>query len=90
MEKLRTIITTLALLMKGDKIPYEKMLEDDLLWFKDVLAGYKILGNVKFSPEIKMLSHKFSRVNSTEEIMDIKKHWEETTSSLFCALARFK
>lgn len=61
-----------------------------LLWFKDVLAGYKILGNVKFSPEMKMLSHKFSRVNSTEEIMDIKKHWEETTSSLFCALARFK
>lgn len=55
-----------------DKIPYEKMLEDDLLWFKDVLAGYKILGNVKFSPEMKMLSHKFSRVNSTEEIMDIK------------------
>ena len=45
-----------------DKIPFDKMLKDDLLWMPMALAGKKFVGDVKFDPNMEMLSHSFSEV----------------------------
>ncbi len=45
-----------------DTIPYEKMLQDDLLWMPMALKGKKFVGDVKFDKDLKMLSHKFEEV----------------------------
>lgn len=43
--------------------PFERMLEDDLLWLPTVLDGKKIMGNVKFDKDMKMLYHDFKTVD---------------------------
>ena len=40
-----------------DRIPYEKMWEDDKLWLEDALNGKKITGRFIFDEE-KMISYK--------------------------------
>lgn len=47
-----------------DKIPFDKMLEDDLLWLPDVLKGNKIVGNVTLDKDMKMLHHDFRHVSA--------------------------
>lgn len=42
-----------------DKIPFKKMLEDDLLWVPNVLSGKKVLGKVKLGEQNEMISHDF-------------------------------
>ena len=45
-----------------DKIPFEKMLKDDLLWMPMALQGKKFIGDVHFDKNMEMLSHKFEEV----------------------------
>ncbi len=45
-----------------DKIPYEKMLADDLLWMPMALEGKQFVGDVKFDKDMKMLSHDFKEI----------------------------
>lgn len=42
-----------------NNIPFERMLQDDLLWLPDILKGNKIIGKVKFDKDMNMLSHNF-------------------------------
>ncbi|MBO7508393.1 MAG: 8-oxo-dGTP diphosphatase [Clostridia bacterium] len=49
-----------------DKIPFDKMLADDRLWMPFALANQKFVGDVKFDPNMKMLSHKFEPVQELE------------------------
>ena len=46
-----------------NKIPYEKMLQDDLLWMPLALEGKKFIGDVKFNKDLVMQSHKFEVVD---------------------------
>lgn len=56
-----------------DKIPFDKMLADDRLWMPFALANQKFVGDVKFDPNMKMLSHKFEPVQELElAFWDIK------------------
>ena len=50
-----------------DKIPFEKMLADDLLWLPQVLKGEKVLGKVKFDKDMKMLFNDIRTVNNFKE-----------------------
>lgn len=50
-----------------DKIPFERMLEDDLYWIPNVLTGNKILGDVKLGKNNEMLAHDFKIVESFED-----------------------
>jgi len=45
-----------------NKIPFEKMLKDDLLWMPLALKGKKFIGDVHFDKDMEMLSHKFEEV----------------------------
>lgn len=45
-----------------DKIPFERMLPDDLLWLPQVLKGNKIIGKVKLDENNAMLYHKIENV----------------------------
>ncbi|MBQ0017083.1 MAG: 8-oxo-dGTP diphosphatase [Clostridiales bacterium] len=47
-----------------DKIPFDKMLQDDLLWYEYFLADKKFVGKVKFDPNMNMLSHEFNEVET--------------------------
>lgn len=47
--------------------PFERMLEDDLLWLPKVLDGKKIIGKVNFDQNMKMLYHNFKVVNQIVE-----------------------
>lgn len=47
-----------------DKIPYEKMLADDLLWMPYALQGKHFTGKVKFDQNMKMLSHHFEEISN--------------------------
>ena len=38
-----------------NNIPYNEMLEDDILWMEIVLGGKLVMGEVKFDPNLKML-----------------------------------
>ena len=49
-----------------DKIPFDKMLKDDLLWYPYALKGEKFVGDVKFDKDMNMLSHKFETVDNLE------------------------
>lgn len=49
-----------------DKIPFERMLADDLLWLPDVLKGNKVVGNVKFDKDMKMLYHDIKHFSQTD------------------------
>ena len=48
-------------------IPFDRMLEDDLLWLPYVLDGKKVVGEVKFDPNMKMLSHD---IRTYDEILE--------------------
>lgn len=50
-----------------DKIPFERMLEDDLYWIPNVLNGNKIVGDVKLGKNNEMLAHDFKIVESFED-----------------------
>lgn len=54
-----------------DKIPYERMLADDLLWLPSVLKGNKIIGKVKFTKEMGMTYHNIKQVETIKD-EDIK------------------
>ena len=56
-----------------NKVPFERMLEDDLLWIPDVLQCKKIIGKVNFDPEMKMLYHNFKTVENItdDEIVNL-------------------
>lgn len=45
-----------------NKIPFDKMLPDDLLWLPQVLEGNKIIGKVKLDQNNEMLYHKIENV----------------------------
>lgn len=47
-----------------DKIPFDKMLQDDLLWYEYFLADKKFVGKVKFDPNMTMLEHHFEEVKN--------------------------
>ena len=49
---------------KISEIPYDQMLEDDKLWVPQVMAGKKLVGNVVFDKDLKMLSKDFKEVDS--------------------------
>lgn len=38
-----------------NKIPFDRMLADDMLWLPQVLKGQKVVGQVKFDKDMKML-----------------------------------
>ena len=50
-----------------DKIPYDKMLEDDKLWLDLFLQGKKFIGKCKFDPNMHMLSHEFKAIDKISE-----------------------
>lgn len=54
-----------------DKIPFERMLEDDLYWIPDVLNGNKIVGDVKLGENNEMISHDFKIVESFEDALSM-------------------
>jgi mutator protein MutT len=40
-----------------DKLPYEKMLPDDIHWLPQVLAGKKVTGKFKFGEDFNLISY---------------------------------
>lgn len=54
-----------------NNLPYERMLQDDILWYDYVLHGKKFVGNVKFDDDMHMLSHKFEEVKSFEKTAEL-------------------
>ena len=52
---------------KKQELPYEKMIEDDLLWLPLVLDGKNVTGNVKLSKELKMEYNTIHSVNRFDE-----------------------
>lgn len=51
-----------------DKVPFDKMLEDDKLWYHYVVENKKFIGDVKFNQDMKMLYNKFDEVDNFESI----------------------
>lgn len=51
-----------------DKVPYDRMLQDDLLWMPMAIAGKKFRGNVVFNQDLVLQSHHFEE---TDELSDI-------------------
>ena len=51
-----------------DEIPFDKMLQDDLLWFPMALKNQKFVGNCHFDENMNMLSHDFKRVDNMEDM----------------------
>lgn len=51
-----------------DKVPYDRMLQDDLLWMPMAIAGKKFKGNVVFNQDLVLQSHHFEE---TDELSDI-------------------
>lgn len=47
-----------------DKLPLDKMIEDDAHWIPDVLNGKKIIGNVKLGKDNQMIFGQFNEVQS--------------------------
>ena len=50
-----------------ENIPYEKMLEDDLLWLPLVLDGKNVAGSVKFNKDLNMEYNTIHAVNKFDE-----------------------
>ena len=46
-----------------DKIPYDNMFADDIIWLPEVLKGNKIQGECVFDKEFNMLSHTIKPVD---------------------------
>ena len=51
-----------------DNVPYDRMLQDDLLWMPMAIAGKKFKGNVVFNQDLVLQSHHFEE---TDELSDI-------------------
>ena len=51
-----------------DNVPYDRMLQDDLLWMPMAIAGKKFKGNVVFNQDLVLQNHHFEE---TEELSDI-------------------
>lgn len=49
-----------------NNLPFDRMLEDDKLWWPYVLEGKKFVGDVKFNPNMEMLAEKFEIVKNFE------------------------
>ncbi|MBQ8451840.1 MAG: 8-oxo-dGTP diphosphatase [Clostridia bacterium] len=47
-------------------IPFDRMLQDDLLWMPLALAEKKFVGEVSFDQNMNMLSHNFKEVENLE------------------------
>lgn len=47
-----------------DKIPFDRMIADDLLWLPQVLKGNKIIGKVKLDKDMNMLYHNIKTVTT--------------------------
>lgn len=47
-----------------DKIPFEKMWEDDKYWLPAILKGKKVYGKFKFSEDEKLLKHEIYSIRS--------------------------
>lgn len=56
-----------------NNIPFDRMLEDDLLWLPYVLEGKNVIGKVKFDQNMKMLYHNIKPVDkiSDEDILKL-------------------
>ena len=50
-----------------DKIPFERMLQDDLLWMPYALKNQRFVGDVKFDENLVMQHHKFEEVDKFED-----------------------
>lgn len=55
-----------------DKVPYDRMLQDDLLWMPMAIAGKKFKGNVVFNQDLVLQNHHFEE---TEELAGISIEW---------------
>ncbi len=55
---------------KLDKIPFDKMLEDDKLWYHYIIDNKKFFGKVKFNQNLEMQYNKFDVVDNFENIID--------------------
>ena len=51
-----------------DKLPFDKMIEDDLLWLPMVLEGKKVAGSVKLDKNLHMEYNTIHAVESLNEI----------------------
>ena len=60
----------------ADNIPYDKMLEDDILWMEKVLRGELVAGHVRFSPELVMMGCDIHSVSESELKEIIEKYKE--------------
>ena len=52
---------------KRENIPFEKMLQDDKLWWPYLLSDKKFVGDVKFDENLVMQNHKFEVVKNFEK-----------------------
>lgn len=50
-----------------DKIPFDKMLSDDILWLPYVLQNKKVIGKVNFDKDMHMLYNNFKPVEYIDE-----------------------
>lgn len=50
-----------------DKIPFDRMIADDLLWLPNVLKGDKIIGKVTLDKDMKMLYHNIQSVSAIKD-----------------------
>ncbi len=50
-----------------NNLPYEKMLEDDLLWLPMAIEGKHFKGEVKFSEKMEMINHYFEEINENNK-----------------------
>ena len=50
-----------------NSIPFDKMLQDDKLWWPYLLDNKKFVGDVKFDKNLVMQYHKFEEVDKFED-----------------------
>ena len=51
-----------------DKLPFDKMLEDDMLWLPMVLDGKKVTGSVKFDQNLHM---EYNTIHAVDELSEM-------------------
>ena len=54
-----------------DSIPFEKMLQDDRLWWPYLLDDKKFIGDVKFDENLVMQYHKFEEIVNFEKELNL-------------------
>ena len=50
-----------------NNVPFDKMFQDDVLWFPYVLQGKKFVGSTIFDDDLNMISHVFKEVENFEQ-----------------------